>query len=132
MSRQLCVYSMIWKGASVDDAGDNDSRLCWEGQRKAVISSRTEVFCGRDGISLHASPGSSFPWKWEEGKDEDEYLTAGAAQGPMPSQEPTPEILKGKTHWSGTRASDADGSIYQKSANNCARVEACPMRLCLQ
>ena len=30
------MYNMIWKGASVDDAGDNDIRLCREGQRKAV------------------------------------------------------------------------------------------------
>ena len=98
------MYNMIRKGASVDDAGDNDIRLCCEGQRKAVISSRTEAFCGTDGISLHASPELSFPLKCEEGKDEDECLTVGAAQGLMLSQEPTPKTLKGNTQWSSTRA----------------------------
>lgn len=52
MSRQFCVYNAICKGASFDGVGDNDIRLCREGQRKAVISSRNHEFCGRDGISV--------------------------------------------------------------------------------
>lgn len=60
--RSVCTMQSL-KGTPFDDVGDNKIRLYGEGPRKAVISSRTEAFSGRDGISTHSSLGQDFHWK---------------------------------------------------------------------
>ena len=47
---------------------------------------------------------AAFPGRERRGRMTMNVSPQGAAQGPTPSQEPTPEILKGKTQWSSTRA----------------------------
>lgn len=59
LSNSVCTMQSL-KGPSFDDVGDNDIRLYREGQRKAVISSKSEAFSGRDGISLHPALGQGF------------------------------------------------------------------------
>lgn len=105
LGNSVCTMQSL-KGPSFDDVGDNDIRLYREGQRKAVISSKSEAFSGRDGISLCPALGQGFHCQsgQEERKEEDECFTMAAAQGPKPSQKPVPETPKGKAQWSSTRA----------------------------
>jgi len=85
-----------------------------------VISSKSEAFSGRDGISLHSLPGLSLSVSGqEERRDEDECFTTAAAQGPKPSQKPSPKTPKGKAQWGSTRAYGIDGSVYQAPLIHC-------------